>query len=762
MLVNNDMKKVFFWIISVFFINIISFAQSEFNLDFEKIDYKTNKPAEWNISFTEGGAYGYQTNIDSIIRRQGKYSLTISIDSLKSNRTFGACSYTIPAIYEGSKIKLTGFLKTENISVDGFAGLWLRIDGQYGMIDFDNMRKSKIIGSNEWHEYAIELPLNDEAEKIQFGGLMVGETGRIWIDGLKLYIDGQKIENAKLKKEKVYKAKLDTSFTTQSRVSFLNVSGDFIANMQLLGQIWGFLKYNHPAIRQGNYNWDFELFKFLPYYLEANSNQSRDELLVDWINKLGKLDVCQSCVIEVNGDFKLKPDYRWIKDNTLSPELTMKLENVIKAKKSNKNYYVSFWPNVGNPIFDNEDPYEDIKFPDDGFRILALYRYWNIIQYFYPYRYGFNTDWNEVLVEFLPKFIEVENELDYRLVILELIGMIHDSHATLSESDRFILSFKGKLIPPIQTKFIENQLVITNYYDFSLAKDTRLEIGDIILKVDNVDIIDIVDEKIGFYPASNHATKLRNLAKDILRGNSEEVELLISRDNQLYKKTLKRYPLKSINTSIDWRHHSYSDSCYSFVDENIGYIDIGNIKNNLLPKIFDAFEDTRGIIIDLRSYQTEFVVFELSKYLLSEEKEFVKLTKGDLLTPGLFHWTPPISVRGESNEFYQGMVVILVNEVTQSHSEYTAMALKTSERSIVVGNTTAGADGNVSAIPLPGNVITWISGIGIYYPDGKETQRVGIVPDIVVNRTIKGVRENKDEVLQKAIEIINNGSYFKK
>jgi len=55
---------------------------------------------------------------------------------------------------------------------------------------------------------------------------------------------------------------------------------------------------------------------------------------------------------------------------------------------------------------------------------------------------------------------------------------------------------------------------------------------------------------------------------------------------------------------------------------------------------------------------------------------------------------------------------------------------------------------------LPGSLKTLISGIGINYPNGEETQRVGIVPDIEVKPTIKGIREGKDELLEKAIEII--------
>jgi C-terminal processing protease CtpA/Prc len=84
------------------------------------------------------------------------------------------------------------------------------------------------------------------------------------------------------------------------------------------------------------------------------------------------------------------------------------------------------------------------------------------------------------------------------------------------------------------------------------------------------------------------------------------------------------------------------------------------------------------------------------------------------------------------------------------------MAFKAVNNSKIVGSTTAGADGNVSEIFLPGGLRTLISGIGIYYPDGTETQRIGIVPDVVVKPTIEGIKKNRDEVLEKAIELINN------
>ena len=77
-----------------------------------------------------------------------------------------------------------------------------------------------------------------------------------------------------------------------------------------------------------------------------------------------------------------------------------------------------------------------------------------------------------------------------------------------------------------------------------------------------------------------------------------------------------------------------------------------------------------------------------------------------------------------------------------------------SPRATVIGSTTAGADGNVSAIPLPGGLNSMISGIGVFYPDKKPTQRIGIIPNVEVKPTIAGIRAGRDEVLETAIREI--------
>ena len=139
---------------------------------------------------------------------------------------------------------------------------------------------------------------------------------------------------------------------------------------------------------------------------------------------------------------------------------------------------------------------------------------------------------------------------------------------------------------------------------------------------------------------------------------------------------------------------------------------------------------------------------------MPQRKSFVKFTNASILSPGLFTFGKTLSTGKKNKNYYKGKVVILINEVSQSSAEFHSMAYRVHPNATVIGSTTAGADGNVSAFYLPGGISTMISGIGVYYPNGKETQRIGIVPDIEIKPTIKGIRNGEDELMKKAIEII--------
>ena len=178
------MKISFFtFIILLFSLTIFSQNKTDScNFDFEKNE--NNKPLNWE----NFGSTDYTLSIDSIIKKNGKYSVVIEYNGTSPD--FKAWAYTIPASYQGKKITLSGYIKTENVT-DGWAGLWMRIDPS---VAFDNMEKRGIKGTTNWKKYEITLELNPyKTKQIVVGGLLVGK-GKMWLDNLQILIDGKDIK----------------------------------------------------------------------------------------------------------------------------------------------------------------------------------------------------------------------------------------------------------------------------------------------------------------------------------------------------------------------------------------------------------------------------------------------------------------------------------------------------------------------------------------------------------------------------------------
>lgn len=727
------MKKLF--LLFLFAVSILAFSQKQkMNLSFEEL--KDGFPINWEIF----GKAKSTITPDFQNKKEGKNSIII----VNESNDFKALAFTIPENYEGKEITLSGYLKTENVN-NGFAGLWLRIDPN---VAFDNMQKKNISGTRNWEKYEIKLKMNPEkTEKIVLGALLVGE-GKIWVDDLKVSIDGKPISSAKLFSKELTKADLDKEFDDGSKISNINLNQQNIDNLKNLGLIWGFLKYYHPKVSTGDYNWDYELFRILPKINNASICES-NKIFCDWIKSFGELETENKTFEQQK--IKMLPDLQWIENKNFSKELTNLLLKVKNAKRKNENHYIKFFDGVGNPNFINENPYQNLKFPDEGFRLLTLFRYWNMIQYYFPYKNLIEEDWKNVLVEFIPKYLKNTNEQEYTLTTLELIARIHDTHANIWSKNENLNQFYGKRQVPAKVIFLGNTAIIKDFSSDDFAKKTGLEIGDIILEINNKSLENIINEKLKYLPASNLPTQLRDLSKILLRTNEEKLTLKIKRGNDVKIFSTNTYESKDIT----FKNNNPQDF-FKILTDNVAYFYMGSIKDSdNLENIIDKIKNTKGLVIDFRSYPSDFVVFKLGKLLKQNSTEFVKFSKTNQNLPGLFTLTPSLKLPGSISN-YKGKIAILANETTQSSAEYHTMAFRTAPNAKIFGSTTAGADGNVSEINLPTGITTMISGIGIYYPDGKETQRIGIIPDIEVKPTIEGIKTGKDEVLEKAIYWIHN------
>ena len=518
-----------------------------------------------------------------------------------------------------------------------------------------------------------------------------------------------------------------------------------------LGKTWGLLKYYHPGVAKGKMDWD----KFLIFHAmnmkNAKNNSEFNIEIEGLINSAGPLvnkdrknphDLPDSLIINLN--------WSWIdKNNLLIEDNKTKLKSIVMNYSQSKNHYVQAAPATGNPIFKNEKPYIKMKYPDEAHRLLSLFRYWNVINYFYPYRNIIGYDWDSVLNEFIPKFMNAKDSLSYHLTVAELSTKINDTHS--GAYSPILSSYFGKYYPPFEVSYVNKNTIITKLLNDSLCQLNGVKIGDVIMEINSKDI-NQVREKLGkYFSGSNEIAKQYMINLNLLRNNEKHLSITVANGKTTKPLKINLYPRKLILQKDQSRLAGWR-----VIDKHYAYVDLSKLQPKEIERFFQDNRQKEGIIIDVRSYP-KWTLYRLAKKLNKESKEFAILTKPNIKFPGTMKYTKPLKAGKTNKDYYKGKVVVLINEKTFSRGEFTCMALKTAPDITFIGSQTAGADGNVSSLKLPGGITTYFSGLGVFYPDGSQTQKVGIIPNIKVVPTIQGIKNGRDEVLERALEYLKTG-----
>lgn len=519
-----------------------------------------------------------------------------------------------------------------------------------------------------------------------------------------------------------------------------------IKNISSLCKIWGFLKYYHPNVAKGSYNWDEQLLAVLPKVRKARDKDELSEIYLGWIESLGTIKVCNSC--SNNGKkeyFDKNINLSWLENQDLfSDSLIKKLKYIENNRFQGENYYVTT-KKGGNVELRNETIHDNFEYPDQNYRLLSLFRYWNVVEYFYPYKYQTDENWNEVLKNMIPKFLHSKNKTEYHLAMLEVVVKLDDSHATLYTDP--IDDFFGRKFTPAYFNMVEDKLTVTGFYNDSLARLNDIKIGDVIEKAEGVDVKKIIAGSKKYNRGSNNNVKASHNGFFVLSGATDSIKLTIKRENKEIFKNFGRFDMKYLR-----KQFFKSKEKYKVLDDNIAYVDMSFLEMKDVDKMMSDLKSTKAIIFDYREYMN-FTPYMIARRLIQSKKEFAKFIKPDLSYPGRFTWEQSETISPLKNKYYTGRVVVLVNENTQSASEYATMLLQTGDNVTTIGSQTSGADGNVSYNEFLGykSVIT---GIGVFYPNRTQTQRVGVKIDLVVRPSIKGIQEGRDEILEKALEFV--------
>lgn len=167
------------------------------SLIFYSFIWSIDLPKDWIKAGNKPDSY--IIGLDKSVFKSGDKSVFIESNKNKIEG-FGTVMQTCDANnYLGKKIKMTGYIKTEN--VNDWSGMWLRIDPKSGKnpLGFDNMQNRSLKGTTDWTKCEIVLDVPNSSATLNYGALISG-TGKIWFDNVSIEIIGESSANTTEKK----------------------------------------------------------------------------------------------------------------------------------------------------------------------------------------------------------------------------------------------------------------------------------------------------------------------------------------------------------------------------------------------------------------------------------------------------------------------------------------------------------------------------------------------------------------------------------
>jgi C-terminal processing protease CtpA/Prc len=447
-------------------------------------------------------------------------------------------------------------------------------------------------------------------------------------------------------------------------------------------------------------------------------------------------------------DEALDAALHWVRDTTSLSPLRLPLATLVAAPSRAKAY-----PEMRSPAVE--------------WRLLAAYRIWGTMEYFHAYRQLYDDDWYAVLEHMLPRFESAIDSMSYGWAVAEMVHHVHDSHAAvIGSAPRAAM---GSARPAIRTRLLGDALVITAVVVDSVARESGLRAGDVIASVDGILPRAYVTRLAHTLSASNAWTRDRDLGGRLLQGpNGSRVTLVVQgADGRRRNVTLTRTNAYARLVSAAAR----SGPVWRSLAPTIGYIDLDRATPAQADSALDALARARVIVFDMRGYpdgtlwsmaprlgdRLQFQVGWFGEPRPSQPRHRPEdAVPGDasLAETELAAFVQTLSGGAGNPRAWRGNAIVLIDEGTQSQAEHTTLGIASAlPGTRVVGSPSAGANGDVSNFVLPGRIIVYFSGHDVRWPDGRQLQRVGIKPDMVVRPTVRGIRAGKDEVLEAAVAL---------
>ncbi len=375
-----------------------------------------------------------------------------------------------------------------------------------------------------------------------------------------------------------------------------------------------------------------------------------------------------------------------------------------------------------------------------SFRLGNIINTYNVFQHFFPYFDDLRLDWENELENALIRSFKDSSLKDHLITLRKFTSPLNDGHITIDAKG----VKEGVYTPPFFWEWIGDKLIISDVW----KDDLNLERGDEIIKINGISSKEYFDE-INSMISAGTLGWLRNISEELSLSGEKGSKITIETNSELIEVTRDQEP---------YSHSKYSTP-YEKIDERIEYINLSVLDmatfNYLLPEL----EKSTGLIIDLRGYPND------NGQLIGHLMKTRDTTKAWMYFPEIVYpdqQEPKSYSTSNGHGFFEPRlpylgdkkVVVITNGRAISYSESVMGYVKGYKLGTIVGQPTAGTNGNYNRFILPGEIRVKWTGMKVVKHDGSQLFGIGILPDIYVQKTVRGIKEGRDEFLEKAIEIV--------
>jgi len=368
---------------------------------------------------------------------------------------------------------------------------------------------------------------------------------------------------------------------------------------------------------------------------------------------------------------------------------------------------------------------------------------WSILKYAFPYWEDTNTNPEQLFSFLFARTMEDKTNQDFLETLRLMSAKLNDGHMGInySGSDRV----QEKSISLV-SEMIKDKIYIKQILDSSLKK---IPIGSTIDSIDGEPALKVFQTKFRLISGSPQWRSYKSLL-GLLDGLGDTVKLVLN-DNGVQK----TFKLARAGSAQEYRPIALPGFIPKdgLVSDNIYYFNLtGDSVMNKINASLNDIKDAKSIIFDMRGYPKENITEALTHLLrCSEHTKWMhipKLTGAIATSFESMGWD-----LGAKAPYFNGKIIFLSDACAQSFSESILGYVKGLKLGTIVGKATSGTNGEVQTISLLNDFAVFFTGTKVTNPDGTKSHFKGIIPDIPVNSTPSGLKNGKDEVLERALEL---------